>query len=160
MTNNHAPPARNAEATNTGPVVWLGRWMVGVAIVYLLLFVNLASLVLFPSRLLQFSPAFDAPVTSVAGQTAIDAYLLFGLDLAVIAVILLWASRNPLQHVVLVWLVIGLEFIRGIADDLYLLLFREYVIEEVYYGFIVLHVIIIVTGYLAVRNTPLPDRSN
>lgn len=136
----------------TTGAIWLGRWMVGVAVVYLLLFVNLASLVLVPTRLTQLSPAFDAPISSVAAQATIDALLMFGLDLAVIAAVLLWASRNPLRHVVLVWLVIGLELVRGIADDLYLLLFRDYVVDEFYYGFIVLHVVIIATGYLAYRH--------
>lgn len=131
--------------------IWLGRWMIGVAVVYLLLFANLASLVLVPARLTQLSPAFDAPISSVAAQVTIDALLMFGLELAVIAVVLLLASRNPLRHAVLVWLVIGLELVRGIADDLYLLLFRDYVVDEFYYGFIVLHVVIIATGYLAYR---------
>lgn len=130
---------------------WLGRWMVGVALVYLLLFANIVSVVLFPSRLTQLVPAFDAPVTSVAAQAGIDVYLIFGLDLFVIAVVLLWASRNPLQHVILFWLVLGLELVRGILDDLYLLLYRDYVVDELYYGFIVLHLVVIVTGILAYR---------
>lgn len=147
MTDEVAVTTRATETAET----WLGRWMVGVAAIYFLLFVNLASLVIVPTRLTQFSPAFDAPVTSVAAKATIDALLMFGLELAVIAAVLLWAARNPLRHVVLVWLVIGLELVRGILDDLYLILFRDYFVEEIYYGFIVLHLLIIVTGFLAYR---------
>lgn len=153
MTDEVTVTTRSAETAET----WLGRWMVGVAVIYLLLFANLASLVIFPNRLTQLSPTFDAPVTSVAAQATIDALLMFGLELAVVAAVLLWAARNPLQHVVLVWLVIGSELVRGILDDLYLILFREYVFEKIYYGFIALHVIIIATGYLAYRQA-ISDR--
>lgn len=134
-----------------GSARWLGRWMVGVAVVYLLLFANLVATVLVPARLVQFYPTFDASVTSVAAQTTVDAMLMFGLDLAVIAVVLLWASRDPLQHRVLVWLVIGLELVRGIADDLYLIFLRDYPVDAVYVGFIGLHLAIIGTGWLAYR---------
>lgn len=126
--------------------------MIGVAVVYLLLFANLVWLKLDPSRLETFYPTYDTTTTSVAAQTTIDALLMFGLELAVIAIVLLWASRDPLEHRVLVWLVIALEGIRGILDDLYLIFLREYPVDEVYYGFIVLHTVIIVTGYLAYRN--------
>lgn len=35
----------------------------------------------------------------------------------------------------------------GIVDDLYLIFLRAYTIDAVYVGFIVLHLLIILTGY-------------
>lgn len=144
--------ANTATVDEAASSVWLGRWMVGVAVIYLLLFVNLASLILMPWRLLQLSPAFDAPLSSVAAQATISTLLMFGLDLAMIAAVLFWASRNSPEHVSFVWLVIGFELVRSIADDLYLLLFRDYIVETVHYGFSGLHVVIIVSGYLTNRS--------
>ena len=130
---------------------WLGRWMVGVAVFYLLSFANFVWLRLDPTLLETLYPTYDAPITSVAAQATIDSLLMFGVEIAVVAVVLLWASRNPLEHRILFWLVIALEVVRGILVDLYLIFLREYPIDEVYYGFIVLHSVIIVTGYLAYR---------
>lgn len=127
---------------------WLGRWMLGVGVVYLVLALNLSSLLVAPERVYLFFPTYDAPLDSVAFAVAADLAFLVGLSHGVIGAFLLWASRRPTAHVGLVPLVIAIELVVGIVDDLYLIFMREYPIDAVYYGFIALHLVIIGTGYL------------
>ena len=127
---------------------WLSRWMIGVGVVYLLLAVNLSSLVVAPERIYQFFPTYDAPLDSVAFAVSADLAFLSGLSHAVIGGYLLWASRRPQSHLALIPLVIALELVVGIIDDLYLIFTRAYPIDAVYYGFILLHLVIITSGYL------------
>lgn len=101
------------------------------------------------ARLPQLLPGFDAPTGGVAFRALLDYTLMFGLDLFVIGAFLLGATRAPQRYVPVVWLVIALEVVRGILDDLYMLA-RGYS-APLYVGFIVLHVIIIVTGIVSVR---------
>lgn len=122
--------------------------MIGVGVVYLVLALNLSSLIVAPERVYQFFPSYDAPLDSVAFAVAADLAFLTGLSHAVIGAFLLWASRRPTAYAVLVPLVIAMELVAGILDDLYLIILRDYTIDAVYYGFIVLHVAIIGTGYV------------
>lgn len=126
---------------------WLRRWMIGVGVVYLLLALNLSSLLVAHDRIYLFFPPFDAALDSVAFAVAADLAFLSGLSHAVIGAFLLWASRRPMAYVSLVPLVLALELVVGIVDDLYLIFLRDYPIDAVYYGFILLHLVIIVTGY-------------
>lgn len=138
------------EDTETGPSDserWLRRWMIGVGVVYLVLAANLSSLLVAPERVYVFFPAYDAPLDSVAFAVAADLAFLVGLSHGVIGGFLLWASRRPKAHLSLVPLIIGMEFVVGIVDDLYLIVMRDYPVDAVYYAFIVLHLVIIVTGY-------------
>jgi hypothetical protein len=120
--------------------------MVGVGLVYLLLAANLGSLVVVPDRVYQFYPTYDAPLDSVATAVAVDVALMVGLEFAVLGAALLWASRRPTAYAGLVPLIVALELVRGILDDVYLLTMRAYPIDAIYYGFIVLHLVVIVTG--------------
>ncbi len=122
--------------------------MSGVGVVYLLLALNLSSLIIAPDRIHRFFPTYDAALDSVAFAATADLAFLSGLSHGVIGVYLLWASRRPMANTNLVPLVIALELVVGIVDDLYLIFLRAYTIDAVYYGFIVLHLVIIVTGYL------------
>ncbi|RMH01650.1 MAG: hypothetical protein D6706_01585 [Chloroflexi bacterium] len=99
---------------------------------------------------LPFILPMDAPETSIAYKAVIDWTFTFGLDLLVTGAFLLYASRNPLKHLNLVWLIIWLEAIRGIADDIYHIS-RGYTSVPFYIGFIVVHFIIIATGFTLVR---------
>lgn len=139
---NESEPGSQESAT------WLRRWMVGVGVIYLLLAVNLSSVLFPPERLYQFFPPFDAAPDSVAFAVAADLAFLFALSHGVIGAYLLWGSRRPREYAVLVPLLIALELVVGIVDDLYLIFLRDYPVDAVYYGFIVLHVVIIVTGYV------------
>lgn len=130
---------------------WLLRWMIGVGVIYLVLAVNLSSLIVAPERVYQFFPSYDAALDSVAFAVSADLAFLSGLSHGVIGIYLLWASRRPAASVVLVPLIIAMELVVGIFDDLYLILLRDYPVDAVYYGFIVLHVVIITTGYFVYR---------
>jgi len=125
---------------------WLSRWMRAVGAIYLLLAVNLGSLVVAPERVYQFYPTFDAPLDGVATAVAVDVALMFALEVGVVGLFLLWASRRPIEYAGLVPLIVALEVVRGIADDVYLLTMRTYPVDAVYYGFIVLHLLVVVTG--------------
>jgi len=101
---------------------------------------------------LPFMLPMDAGPDTIAYKALIDWMLTFGLDLLVTGAFLLYASRNPLKHLNLVWLLIWLEAIRGIVDDIYYIS-RGYASVPFYIGFIVVHLIIIATGIAVVRQT-------
>lgn len=133
------------------PRRWLSRWMVGVGIVYVALAVNLGSVVVVPDRVYQFYPTYDAPLDSVAAAVSVDLALMFALEIGVVGAFLLWASRRPDEYFGLVPLILVLEVIRGIVDDVYLLAMRTYTVDAVYYGFIVLHLLVVATGLVVYR---------
>jgi hydrogenase/urease accessory protein HupE len=123
-------------------------WFRVVGAIYVLLGVGFIPF-LNAARIPLILPNLDAPVGGVAYRALLDFSFMFGLDLVVIGMFLVWASREPSKHLNLVWLVIWLEIIRGIADDIYMIA-RGYD-APFYFGFIVFHLVIIITGYLFVR---------
>lgn len=82
----------------------------------------------------------------------LDFSLMLGLDFLVLGLFLLWASARPGEHRSLAWLVLWLELARGILDDLYMIL-RGYP-TPFYLGFILLHLIVVITGLAALRRGP------
>lgn len=152
MTRGDAAIATPRESTGR----WLSRWMVGVGVVYVALAVNLGSVVVFPDRVYQFYPTYDAPRHSVAAAVSVDLALMFALGIGVVGAFLLWASRRPDAYAGLVPLVLALEVVRGIVHDVYLLVVRTYIVDPVYYGFIVLHLLVVATGVVVYRGR---DRS-
>ncbi len=122
--------------------------MLGVGVVYLLLAVNLSSLLVAPERVDLFFPTYDAPLDSVAFKVSADLAFLNGLSHGVIGAFLLWGSRRPKTYALFVPFIILMELVVGIVDDLYLLFLRDYPVDAAYYAFILLHSVIIVTGYL------------
>lgn len=96
-------------------------------------------------------PDLGVPVQSAAAQALIDVWFMFGLEVLVLGAALLYFARHARRHVALAWTVIALELVRGVADDVYLLL-RGY--DPVLYGgWIALHLVIIVAGVWAVRGS-------
>ena len=83
-------------------------------------------------------------------KALVDWTFIFGIDLLVIGGGLSDSARNPLKNMMLVWLVIWLEAIRGILADIHYIS-RGYASVPFYLGFIVVHVIIIVTGIIFLR---------
>ena len=79
---------------------------------------------------------------SMAGHPSL--FEMFG-----IATFALWASRNPGKYISAALLLVWLEFTHGVLDDIYLIA-RGYDAAG-YIGFIVIHLIIIVTGMLFAR---------
>jgi hypothetical protein len=123
-------------------------WFRVVSIIYLLLGIGFVP-ALNAARLPMMLPGFDAPIGGVAYHGLLDFTLMFGLDLIVTSAFLLYASRDPLKNSPVVWLVVALEVVRGIFDDIYMII-RGYD-PPFYIGFIVLHLAIITTGVLFIR---------
>lgn len=123
-------------------------WFRAVGAIYVLLGIGFIPVV-NAARIPLMLPGFDAPEGGVAYRGLLDFSFMFGLDLLVIGLYLLHASRDPLKHLSIVWLVVALEAVRGILDDIYMIA-RGYA-APVYAGFIVLHLIIIATGIACVR---------
>lgn len=122
-------------------------WFRIVGIFYLLLTaVNLYA-IFINTQFLKLDIPF--PVDDTGFRITLDFWLTFVLDLLVIGAFLLWASRNPLKYLNLAWLVLWLEVIRGVADDFYLVA-RGYS-ASFYTGFTVIHIIVIVTGFIFIR---------
>lgn len=106
----------------------------------------------FPSQY----PDLGVTVDSMPAQALVDVWFMFGLEVAVIGVALLIAARNPARHLALVWTVLALEVVRGIADDLYLLA-RGYEVAP-YVTWIVVHTAIVAAGLWSLQRAQLLPR--
>lgn len=93
--------------------------------------------------------ASSMPFTGEALQAFIDGWSPFAFEILGIGTFALWASRNPRRYLGAVWLLVWLELLHGVFDDIYLIS-RGYDLVG-YLVFIVIHLIIIVTGIIAVR---------
>ncbi len=120
-------------------------WFRLTGLIYLLLGIGFIP-VINSQRISMMIPNLDAPVGGTAFWGLLDMSFMFGLDLIVIGIYLIYASRNPLKHLTIVYLVIWLEAVRGIMDDIYMIS-RGYG-AGFYIGFIIFHIIVIVTGYM------------
>ncbi|NUQ83701.1 MAG: BphX family protein [Anaerolineales bacterium] len=123
-------------------------WFRIVGVFYLLLtFINLPGY--FNYEL------FASSLPYTAGENAARAFAdgwgyavfeMFGMG-----VFLLWASRNPLKNVSVVWLAIWLEILHGIGYSAYLIAVGfDPTLQS---GFIVVSLAIIITGFLFARQT-------
>lgn len=131
-------------------MIRLKWWMRIVGGFYVLLGLFNTPLII-EARLPTQYPDLGVSSDSVAARALIDTWFMFGLEVAVIGIALLVFSKNPLQNVALIWTVIGLELVRGVIDDMYLIA-RGY--DPVFStGWILIHVVIIVTGVLFLRSS-------
>lgn len=133
-------------ASPRAPLVW---WLRIVGAFYLFLFVMIV-FVRLPLRV--FAPEGTLDLAAAGDPLAkylVDTWVMFGLELGVIGVMLLVATRYLDQARLLVWTVIGVELVRGIVDDVYMIA-RGYE-PAGFVGWIVIHSIIILTGYYALR---------
>jgi hypothetical protein len=89
-------------------------------------------------------------VDTLEYRMLLDYMFLFGLDLTVIGAMLLLAARDPIQNIFMVYTLIALEAVSGIADDLYMLP-RGYFPGPFFVAFIALHVVIIGSAVVLVR---------
>lgn len=121
-------------------------WFRVVGILYFLLGVGFIP-TLNAARLPMILPGVE--ILGVTYRGLLDFSFMFGLDLIVTGTFMLWASRDPLKNLSIVWLVVVLEIVRGILDDFYMIS-QGYAVPF-YIGFIVLHLAIIVTGILFLR---------
>jgi len=100
------------------------------------------------------NPAFFAQALPFpADQNVVKAFVVgwspFAFEVVGIATFMLWASRDPLKYLGAVWLLVWLELLHGIVDDVYLIA-NGFSAGE-YIPFMVIHLIIIVTGVLFAR---------
>lgn len=126
----------------------LRRWMQVVGAFYVLMALFNTPPVIEARFGMQY-PDLGVAVESAAVQALVDTWFMFGLEAGVIGVALLYCSRHPYQHRSLVWTVLALEMVRGIADDLYLIA-RGYD-PIIYLAWIAVHGVIVTTGVVAIR---------
>ena len=91
------------------------------------------------------------PADEWAIRDFVDGWSPFLFEMFGIATFALWASRKPGSHFSSVLLLVWLEFTHGVLDDIFLIA-RGYDAGG-YIAFIVIHLIIIVTGVVFVRQT-------
>ena len=149
MTDNHISVPDPRSARPEGHVTKLTWWMRLVGVFYLLQFVMMA-FVRAPIR--TFGPD-GALAQADAGEPVasflVDTWLTFGLEVGAIGVALLVAARHPSQARGVVWTVLGIELMRGIVLDTYMI--ARGIEVSGYAIWIVIHSVVIVTGLLALR---------
>ncbi|MCB8943530.1 MAG: BphX family protein [Ardenticatenaceae bacterium] len=89
------------------------------------------------------------PADEWAIRAFVDGWSPFLFEMFGIATFALWASRNPGKHISAALLLVWLEFTHGVLDDIFLIA-RGYDAAG-YIGFIVIHLIIIGTGFAFAR---------
>ncbi len=77
------------------------------------------------------------------------------MTLLVLGAVLLVAAHHPVRNRALVHLVIWHELAAGVVSDVWFIT-RDYIPNEFYHGFIVVHLVVIGTGIRALRRTPTP----
>lgn len=89
------------------------------------------------------------PADEWAVRAFVDGWSPFLFEMFGIAIFALWASRNAGKQFSAALLLIWLEFVHGVLDDIFLIA-RGYEAAG-YIGFIMIHLVIIATGVLFVR---------
>ncbi|MBL8045594.1 MAG: BphX family protein [Anaerolineales bacterium] len=128
-------------------LIW---WMRIVGVFYLLLTaMNIWALFLGGIQLL--ADTLPAPMNTdpLAVRAFADAWLVFVFEFGVLGAMLLYATRYPAQSRLLVLAVIGAEIFRGVVADIVWIM-RGYDAAS-YIPFIIIHLIIIVTGLVFLR---------
>ncbi|MBI5303428.1 MAG: BphX family protein [Chloroflexi bacterium] len=126
-------------------------WFRIVGAFYLLLTLMNLGVTIFDTQLQMYKDLLPPPLTgnTLAARGFADAWFVFVMDVLGTAIFLLWASRNPLKHISVVWFAVLLEFLHGVVGDAYWIT-RGYDVMS-YLVFIVIHFIIIVTGAMFAR---------
>lgn len=102
--------------------------------------------------------SFPFPADEWVVRAFVDGWSPFMFEMFGIATFALWASRSPGKYVSAALLIVWLEFTHGVLDDIYLIA-RGYDAAG-YIGFIVIHLIIIITGLLFVRQAQAQTESS
>lgn len=125
-------------------------WFRVVGVFYL--FLTLMNVyVLFFSNGQMLADTLPAPMNAepLAVRSFMDAWLVFILELGVLGAMALAASRAPLQNKIMAWVIILAEIFRGVVADV-IWITRGYDVTS-YAVFIVIHLGIIITGVLFIR---------
>jgi hypothetical protein len=141
--------------------VALRRWMQVVGVIYVLMGVRLLPWINGPMIEAGLNdtvaPGIDLTADTAFFEFALDWMTTLGLDLLVLGVALLVASRNPFAHRIVAHVVIWQEALRGVAADLWMTT-RPYASATFYLLFALFHVVVIVTGVRALRRASVPER--
>jgi hypothetical protein len=127
-------------------------WFRIVGAFYLLLtMMNLYALFLGGGQM--FADILPAPMNTdaLAVRAFGDAWLVFVFELGVLGAMALVASRAPLQNSIMAWVIIWAEVFRGIVGDV-IWITRGYDAGS-YIVFIAIHLAIILTGVVFLRQT-------
>lgn len=135
----------------------LRRWMYVVGVVYLLMGARLLPWIngaMIESGLGDVAaPGVELQAGSSMFDFAVDWMGVLGLDLLVLGVALIYAaSTDPVAHRIVAHVVIWQEAVRGVLADVWVIS-RPYAAAGFYLGFIVFHLIVIVTGVIALRSS-------
>ncbi|MGH8936983.1 MAG: BphX family protein [Acidimicrobiia bacterium] len=96
-------------------------WMTVVGVFYVAIFVAATFVKLPIQDFISEDVLGQVPPGDEVFRLLEDTWVMFGLELGVIGVALIIGSRVPNRAKLLVWTVLGLELVRGIVDDLYML---------------------------------------
>lgn len=125
-------------------------WFRVVGTFYLLLTaMNLSALFFTNGQM--FADTLPAPFGADASavRTFTDAWMVFVFELGVLGAMAWVASRDPMKNQIMAWIIIWAEVFRGIVADV-IWITRGYAVSS-YAVFIAIHLIIIVTGVIFVR---------
>ena len=126
-------------------------WMRIVGAFYLFLFVAAAILKLPIQALAPEGTLDKAAAGDALARFVVDSWVILGLAIGSVGLALLLASRAPSRARVLVWTALGFELFWGLCADIYQLA-RGHSIQVVG-TWIVIHIIVIATGIMALRNS-------
>ncbi|MBM4460627.1 MAG: hypothetical protein FJ011_23185 [Chloroflexi bacterium] len=124
---------------------WLGGPSIVGAFYLLLALMNMYFVLINPGAIGAMTQ-FPFPATPDTIQAFVDGWSPFAFEVLGIGTFMLWAARNPRRYLGAVWLLVWLELLHGVLDDIYLIA-RGYDAGG-YIAFIVIHLLIIVTGVL------------
>ena len=127
----------------------LKLWMQVVGVFYL---VQAIVMIVVKAPILTLAPENTLDLAAAGDKMAmflVDTWIAFGIEVGVIGVALLLASRVPERGRVLAWTVIGIEFLKGPPYDMYMIA-RGYD-PMPFVIWIVIHSVIMLTGYFAIR---------
>lgn len=139
----------------------LQRWMTAVGIFYLVLGLRLLPWINGP--MIESSGDLASPGVDLVAGTPAFSFLLdwmatFGLDLVVLGAVLVAAARNAHDHRILAYVVIGQEAVRGVLADLWFAA-RPFNSAAFYLTFLVVHLLVIVTGVRCLRRAAAATRA-
>lgn len=127
------------------------KWWFRIVGAFYLLLTSMNVYFLFFGGIQMLADTLPAPMNAdpLAGQAFADAWLVFVFELGVLGVMSLVAARDPAQNRIMAWVIILAEIFRGIVADA-IWIARGYDAGS-YIGFIVVHLIIVLTGFVFLR---------
>lgn len=125
----------------------LRLWMRAVGSLYLVM-AAVAAIVKLPIRVLGPPGALDhAAAGEPTARLLVDTWVTLGLEFAVVGGALWIASRAPQRAGALVWTVLGLELVRGIGTDAYMIAMGHAAGPHAVW--IAIHAVVLATGVAA-----------